>query len=138
MEDDGETRSQTDYEARAPRGARASAGIVSLAARRLGVDRRTVYYHLSRDRKLQRELEEVRRLAVLMAEQVVFERVREGDMEAVRMILKSQLGAPYGWSERRSVALKHKADFPTAIRVEVVRPEPARAAAAGNLTGDHV
>ncbi len=99
----------------------AAGGIVSLAARRLGVDRRTIYYHLSRDKKLERELEEIRQLAVLMAEQVVLEALQEGDFEAARFVLRT-LGARYGWSERRQVALEHRAEMPLAVKVEVVRP----------------
>jgi len=99
---------------------KAAGGIVSLAARRLGVDRRTVYYHLSRDRRLQEELETFRRLAVLMAEQVVFEALRKGDFEAARFVLRS-LGARYGWSQRQSIALEHKAEMPSAVKIEVVR-----------------
>lgn len=99
-------------------------GIVRQAARRLGVRADTIYYHLARNKSLQRYLEEVRRQAVLMAEQVVYERLREGDLEAARMILKSQLGAPYGWSDRTNIELEHR--FPSAIQIEIVRPDKDR------------
>ncbi len=99
----------------------ASGGIVSLAARRLGISRQAIYHHLARDRRLQQELETFRELAVLMAEQVVFEALQEGDFEAARFVLRT-LGARYGWSERRSIALEHRAEMPLAVKVEVVRP----------------
>lgn len=98
-----------------------SGGIVRQAARRLGISADAMYYHLRRKKSLRNFLAEVRQQAVLMAEQVVFERIREGDLEAARMILRSQLGAPYGWSERTNIELEHR--FPSAIQVEIVRPE---------------
>ena len=74
-------------------------GLITMAARRLGCSRSTIYNYLNEHEELRETLEEARQLQVDMAESKLFDAVDRGEPWAVNTVLKT-LGRDRGYGER--------------------------------------
>ena len=74
-------------------------GLITMAAKRLGCSRSTIYNYLNEHEELRETLEEARQLQVDMAESKLFDAVDRGEPWAVNTVLKT-LGRDRGYGER--------------------------------------
>ena len=82
---------------------RASRGIVTEVARRLGVDRRTIYKYLKKFPDLQEALDDEREVVLDIAEASLFNKaIGEGDTKCLMFLLES-LGRSRGYSRRHEI-----------------------------------
>ncbi|GIV82218.1 MAG: hypothetical protein KatS3mg051_1572 [Anaerolineae bacterium] len=103
-------------------------GVVRAAARRLGVSHETIYKKLRRSERLQTVLREARSRAVDVAEEVLWNRLQDGDWEVARYVL-DRLGGDRGWTQR--VDIHHQQQGRWRLEVVFVRPS-GRLDAAGS------
>lgn len=82
----------------------ATRGMVSVAARRLGCTRKTVYNYINRYATVQEALEDARESTTDVAELKLFEAINAGEPWAVQFYLKTQ-GKTRGYAERQEQEL---------------------------------
>ena len=80
----------------------ATHGNVSLAAQKLGVNRRTIHRHMEKNPTLRQVVEECREQVLDRAEENIFEAAEKGDLAACRFILTT-LGKARGYSTRKEI-----------------------------------
>lgn len=105
---------------------RASKGLVSVAAERLGCSHQTLYNGLKRSDKLRSVLKQQREVRIDVAEAKLDEALERGEAWAVALTLKT-LGRRRGYVERREMdsTVQH---VNTELRiVEKIVPSPVRA-----------
>lgn len=78
---------------------RAQNGIVSLAAKQLGVTRKALYDRIQAEPELQAVLQEARETVLDFAEGHLLAKIKSGDLGAICFLLKCQ-GKARGWIER--------------------------------------
>src|SRR5262245_55682098 len=86
---------------------RASRGLVTLAARRLGCDRKTVLRYADRYPNVAEALEEARELQLDVSEARLFQAIEQGESWAIQFHLRT-VGRHRGYSERHEVAVDGK------------------------------
>src|SRR5262245_49877347 len=95
---------------------RASRGLLTLAARRLGCDRATVLDYARRFPRVGRALEEARELQMDVSEAKLYQAIEQGESWAIQFHLRT-VGRHRGYSERHEVAVDGKVD----VRAEVTQ-----------------
>jgi len=79
-------------------------GIITTIARNLNVDRVTVYKFLKRNKKARELLEEEKEKVYDIAESVLYQKLAERDMHAVRLLLlNNKRGRERGYGESREI-----------------------------------
>jgi len=79
-------------------------GIITTIARNLDVDRGTVYKFLKKNKKARELLEEEKEKVYDVAESVLFQRLAEKDLSAVKLLLlNNKRGRARGYGESREV-----------------------------------
>jgi hypothetical protein len=79
-------------------------GIITTIARNLDVDRGTVYKFLKKNKKARELLEEEKEKVYDVAESVLFQRLAEKDLNAVKLLLlNNKRGRARGYGESREV-----------------------------------
>lgn len=97
-------------------------GLVSVAARRLGVSRTTLYAWMEREPELKQVLSDARELTTDMAEAALFKAIQSGEAWAVCFYLKTQ-GKRRGYVERHELSGPDGAGVPVDMTVRFVRPD---------------
>ena len=98
---------------------KSSGGIISLAARKLGCSRTTIYNYIHRYAKVREAYEEITETWLDIAEMKLFQKILEGDLRAITFYLRNK-GASRGYGP---VGKKWMPPQPT---IEIVLPEWAR------------
>lgn len=80
----------------------ASKGLISLAARRLGCSRQTIYNRAKRVQKVQQAIDDAREELVDIAELKLRDKIMDGEAWAVSLVLRT-LGRNRGYVERQEV-----------------------------------
>lgn len=93
-------------------------GVVSVASKRLGVNRNTFYNYIERY-KLSDMLREERDKLVDMAEAKIAKLVSDGDFRAVQMVLE-RMGRDRGWGAQQEVAISHASSVRPVIRFDTL------------------
>lgn len=83
---------------------KAAHGLIAVAARALGVDRRTIHNRASRSPAIRDALAEAREHIVELAEQRLFEKVDSGELPAVTFLL-SRLARSKGYGDSLGINL---------------------------------
>ncbi len=77
-------------------------GLISVAARRLGVDRSAIYQAAKKHPEIQKAIEDARERTTDLAEGKLFQKINEGDNTAILFYLKTQ-AKKRGYVERQEV-----------------------------------
>lgn len=85
-------------------------GNVSATAQVLGVTRRSVYMWMAKDPKLREAQEDAKESLIDMAENKLFQAVKNGDMTAIIFTLKT-IGKERGYMERQQLDFGKEADI---------------------------
>ncbi len=90
---------------------RDSHGLVSVAAKRLGVSRQAIYKRIETSPAVAAARDDAREAMLDVAEQALYERVKAGDSWAIVFYLKTQ-GRSRGYGERQTIDLPHGVAVP--------------------------
>lgn len=82
---------------------RQSGGVVSAAARKLNVTRKTVYEWIKVDDALKDACEQIRDETIDLAEGVILKAISESNLDATKFFLRC-MGKARGWTEQRIVS----------------------------------
>lgn len=96
-------------------------GLVSVAARRLGVSRQSVYTAINRHKQVAEALEDARERTIDLAEGKLVQQINEGNITAIIFYLKTQ-AKHRGYVERQEVENTHKGE----IIIDLVDLPPQR------------
>lgn len=107
---------------------RASNGMITAAARRLGCDRTTVRNYFRRYPELDQALQDIRDSYVDLAESSLLEQVKEKNTQATIFLLKC-LGKGRGWTENPNVQLHAHVEAGSGTWLEIMERAMARQAA---------
>jgi len=89
---------------------RAARGLISVAARRLGVSRRAVYNAIERHKVVAEALDEARETVIDTAEGQLFMHVANGNLKAVMFLLRT-LGKSRGYVDAREQRISGSLDL---------------------------
>ena len=104
---------------------REAKGLVTVAARRLGVTREAVRMRVAKHPTLREARDEAREALADLAESMLFECIRRGEAWAVCFYLKTQ-GKDRGYVERSTSAVAVGGDVRISIETVDARSSPAR------------
>lgn len=99
-----------------------SRGLIAVAARKLGVERSTIYRRVTKSPQLRQALEDAREFTTDVAEAKLFQAIEQGEAWAVCFYLKTQ-GKERGYAEKREIDHTTGGEPLRALTVRFVRPE---------------
>ena len=92
-------------------------GIISVAARRLGVNRRSIYKARDRSEKVREAIEDAREATLDFAEGKLMQQINEGNTTAIIFFLKC-LGKKRGYIERTEHDVNTAGNLEVVVRYE--------------------
>jgi len=111
---------------------KASRGILTVASRRLGIDRRTIARYIERHPELRTVQVEATDRIVDLAEGKLYQAINEGNLTAIIFTLKCK-GRARGWIDRQTV--EHTGQIQTGPDLSNVTEDDLDALVAKALTG---
>ena len=101
-----------------------SLGIVSTAAKQVGISRDTHYRWMSGDEDYKAEVEELSEVALDFVESQLFKQIKEGNTAASIFYLKTK-GKKRGYIEKTQHEHSGEIGLPT-LKVEIVKPDESK------------